>query len=148
MKMDSVPKKIRMGRLKRGFTLVEIVVTVAILSFGIVTIYEALFVSMDAYGYYTHYLSTQDWMNEKLWESQSTLIESSILEEEQTSGHFIREHKKYNWTQIVSAVDPSQGLYKVTLKLSWSEGNKQSRIEREAYLLPFARKPYNEEGSV
>jgi len=60
------------NRKKRGFTLVEVVMTGAILSFGIVSIYEAFFISLDTYGYYTSYLNTQDWISEKSGQATAT----------------------------------------------------------------------------
>ena len=130
----------------KGFTLVEVMMTVAILSFGIVSIYEALFVSLDAYGYYTHYFNTSDWIGEKIWEVQSELINSGALNEEQTSGKIVRDHKAYDWLMTVSLLDPTQGLYKVRVILSWQEGNKKVDTTREVYLLPPELKIYNEEG--
>ena len=123
----------------------HLIMTVAILAFGIVAIYEALFVSMDTHGYYTHYLSTQDWISEKIWDVQSELTSSGILNEEQTSGQIVREHKTYDWFMEISPLDEAQGLYLVNVKLSWREGDKTVNTEREAYLLSPELKIYNEE---
>jgi len=133
---------------KKGFTLVEVMMTVAILAFGIVAVYEALFVSMDTYGYYTHYLGTQDWIGEKIWEVQSDLINAGVLTEEQTSGQIVRDHKTYDWIMAITTINERQGLYKVKVTLSWFEGNKKVNTTRATYLLPPQLKEYNEENSV
>jgi len=133
---------------KKGFTLVEVIMTGAILSFGIVSIYEALFVSVDTYSYYTHYLNTQDWISEKIWEVQSQLINSGVAEEESTSGQIVREHKTYDWLMAVILIDETQSLYRVKVTISWNEGNKKINTTRETYLLPPQLKVYYEEGSV
>ncbi len=133
---------------KKGFTLVEVIMTGAILAFGIVSIYEALFISVDTYSYYTHYLNTQNWINEKIWEVQSQLINSGAVEEEQTSGQIVRDHKTYDWLMTVVLMDETQGLYQVKVTLSWNEGNKKINTTRETYLLPPQLKAYNEKGSV
>jgi len=132
----------------KGFTLVEVIMTGAILAFGIVSIYEALFVSMDAYAYYTHYFNTNHWISEKIWEVQSNLVSSETLNEEQTSGKIMRDHKIYDWLMAVNSLDETQGLYRVSVTLSWREGNKTIKMTRETYLLPPQLKAYNEEGSV
>jgi len=136
------------NRKNKGFTLVEVIMTVAILAFGIVSIYEALFVSVDTYGYYTHYFGTQDWISEKIWEVQFELIDAGVVNEEQTSGQIVRDHKTYDWLMAVTSVDKTQGLYQVRVTLSWQEGNKKVNTTREAYLLPPQLKVYNEKGSV
>jgi len=133
---------------KRGFTLIEVMVTVAILAFGIVSIYQALFVSVDAYGYYTHYFSTQDWISEKIWEVQEELTDSNMLEVTRTSGQFVRTHKTFDWIMVVSLLDADEGLYKVNVTLTWREGDKMASTSREAYLLSPKLKIYNEESAV
>ena len=132
----------------KGFTLVEVMMTVAILAFGIVSIYEALFVSMDTHGYYVHYMSTQEWIDEKIWDVQSELINSGTLIEEETSGQIMRDHKMYDWLMAISSMDETQGLYHIRVTLSWREGDKKVNTARETYLLSPQLKVYNEEGSV
>jgi len=138
----------RTGLSKRGFTLVEIMVTVAILAFGIVSIYEAFFISIDTYGYYRHYLSTQDWISEKIWEVQKDLIDNQEIISNETYGQIVRDHKKFDWVMTVTLLDETEGLYRVKVKLSWHEGDKLVSTAREAYLLSTELRIYNEKGSV
>lgn len=132
----------------KSFTLVELIVTVAILSFGIVSIYEAFFVSVDVFGYYTNYLNTQDWVNEKISETESSLMQSQTLKIGQTSGQITRDHKTFDWVMTVDQKNEEQGLYRVNVTLSWREGGKTAKTSRTAYLLPPQLRLYNEEGSV
>ena len=133
---------------KRGFTLIELMMTTAILSFGIVAIYEALFVSIDTYGYYTRYLDTQTWVNERLWEMQAELMAAKQLEEGQTSGQIEQEHKLFDWTMVVRQIDMEQQLYQVDLTLSWQEGDRKIRTVRTAYLIPPELRAYSEDSAV
>jgi len=133
---------------KTGFTLIELLMTVAILSFGIVAIYEALFVSIDTYGYYTRYLETQAWVDERIWEVQAELMSAGELDTGQTSGQIVRGHKAFNWTMAVQQMDLEQQLYRVDLTLSWSEGNRKIRTVRSAFLLPSELRTYDVAGSV
>lgn len=132
----------------KGFTLVELIVTVAILAFGIVAVYEALFISVDAFGFYAHYLDTQDWIDEKIWDVQRELTESQTLKAESTSGQIVRGHKTFDWVMAVSLLDDQQGLYQVDITLSWEEGGRRKKISRETYLLPPQLRVYHEEGSA
>lgn len=138
----------RKGSSSKGFTLMEIMVTVAILSFGIVAIYEAFFISIDTYGYYTRYLNTQDWINEKISEMELVLMESQALEPGQTAGQMTRDYKTFDWTMQVALIEEDQGLYAVAVRLFWQEGSRTVDISRTAYLMPPQLRIYNEEGPV
>ena len=133
---------------KAGFTLIELIVTTAILSFGIVAIYEALFVSVDTYGYYERYLDTQEWVNERIWGMQAELMSAKELAEGQTSGQVTRGHKNFDWTIAVRQLDLEQQLYQVDLTLSWQEGDRKIKTVRTAYLLPPELRDLSEDGSV
>ena len=122
--------------------------TVAILAFGIVTIHEALFISMDTFGFYTNYLDTQDWINEKILEAQDQLTKAQILEPGETSGRIVRDRKAYDWSMVISPVNEEHGLYKIDVILSWKQGSKRVKTSRTAYLLPPQLKEYNEENFV
>ena len=138
-------QKILSSKRSKGFTLVEVIVTVAILAFGIVTIYEAFFISMDTFGFYTNYLDTQDWINEKISQAQVQLTKAQILEPGETSGRIVRDHKTFDWSMVISPVNESQGLYEIDVTLSWKQGSKRVTTSRSAYLLPPQLKEYNEE---
>ena len=141
-----VAPKVRLR--KKGFTLIELMMTTAILSFGIVAIYEALFVSIDTYGYYTRYLDTQTWVNERIWEIQSELMAARTLTEGQTSGQVLRGNKHFDWTMAVKQIDTDQQLYQVDLTLSWQEGDRKIRTVRTAYLIPPELRAYGEDSAV
>ena len=61
---------------KKGFTLVEVMVATAVLSLGIVLLYEAFFKITDAFGYYNHYLSVSPFAREKIWAAQDAFSKS------------------------------------------------------------------------
>lgn len=129
----------------KGFTLVELMVTVAILAFGIITIYEALFVSVDTFGFYVNYLDTQDWIDEKIYETQAKLTKSKVLDDGKTSGQFVRDRKTFDWTMMVIPIGEQTGLYKIDLMLAWKQGRKKVSSSRVAYLIPPQLVEYNEE---
>lgn len=141
-------KALRKGWSSKGFTLIEIMVTVAILSFGIVAIYEAFFISVDTYGYYTRYLNTQDWINEKISEQEYVLMETQALAPGQTAGQLTRQHKTFDWTMQVALIEEDQGLYAVEVRLFWQEGRRTVDISRTAYLMSPHLRIYHEEGPV
>jgi prepilin-type N-terminal cleavage/methylation domain-containing protein len=132
----------------KGFTLMEIMVTVAVLSFGIVSIYEAFFISVDTYGYYTRYLNVRDWVDGKITELELALLESQVLEQGRTAGQITRGHKTFDWTVQVTLIGEDQGLYAVDVRIFWREGVRTVDISRTAYLMPPQLRLYNEKSPV
>ena len=55
---------------RSGFTLIEVMVAVAVLSFGLVMVYQAFFVVLDSFNYSADYLEIAGWMDEKIWQAQ------------------------------------------------------------------------------
>jgi len=122
----------------------ELMVTTAILAFGIVSIYEAFFMSIDAYGYYTNYFNAQDWVNNTIAEKEEFLIQSQSLEVGMTSGQVIRDQKIFDWTMNISQRDVDQGLYLLTLTLSWQQGGRKVSASRTVFLLPPQLRIYHD----
>jgi prepilin-type N-terminal cleavage/methylation domain-containing protein len=118
-----------------GFTLIEILITVAILAFGLVAIYEGLFIAMDTFGLYLHYMETPAWMNEQLWAAQDKLISTQALADGEQSGILRRKGKAYQWTMQTASIDSNNKLYRIHLALSWQEGKRKGRLSRGAYAL-------------
>ncbi|MFH0838760.1 MAG: prepilin-type N-terminal cleavage/methylation domain-containing protein [Candidatus Omnitrophota bacterium] len=120
---------------KKAFTLVEVLATTAILSLGIVMIYEAFFATLNAFEYCSHYLKIACWMDEKLWQAQNSLRHSGDLAGVETAGKLTIAHKDFNWNLSFGSVDQEQGLYKLDLDISWQEGLRKARISRSSYVL-------------
>jgi prepilin-type N-terminal cleavage/methylation domain-containing protein len=135
-----MPKKVKVPeglrkhrRSQRGFTLIEIMVTVAILSLGILVIYESFFISLDAFSYYVNYLNAQAWINEKIWEFQNQMVEIEFLELGDKRGSFFANDKDFHWSVYVNPVDEEYDVYKLDVSLFWQEGNRERFIYRAAY---------------
>ena len=117
----------------RGFTLIEVMLTTVILSLAVVFIYEALFVSLDGFNYYTSYLRAAAWMNEKIWTSQEYLKRYGPQVQMPTSGELVTGNRRYEWSLSYPPIDASGGLYKIDLVFMWKQGKKDYRITRTAF---------------
>ena len=82
---------------RKGFTLVELMVTVTILSLGVVSVYEGFFTSLNAHAYCRNYLSVQSWMNQKIWDIQEALLRYQTLVTQKKSGNFKIGGKEFKW---------------------------------------------------
>lgn len=119
-----------------GFTLIEVMVGVAILSFGIVVIFETFFVSLNTYSSYSNYLKTQNWLDEKIWDMQDRLNHSSLITMNTDSGQVHVNNKDLPWNMVAEVVDWDESLIEVDVNLSWQEGGRTVTSSRHAYAVP------------
>ncbi|MFH1339461.1 MAG: prepilin-type N-terminal cleavage/methylation domain-containing protein [Candidatus Omnitrophota bacterium] len=126
---------------KQGFTLVEIMVAVAILAFGLVMIYQSFFISADTYGYYLNHLRAQLWLDEKIWQLQDDFRQHQFFNPLPSSGEFEAGSKEFSWAMDYGPV-ASEKLYKVNLLVSWQQGFRTVNVPRSAYVSNF--KPESE----
>lgn len=115
-------------------------VAVAVLAFGIVSIYEALFVSLDAFSYYSNYLETQTWANERLWEVQDKIMRRDIPRDEELAGEFSANNNRFQWEMVTVPIIEDRGLYDISLVLSWREGPRTIRVARHTHALALPEK--------
>lgn len=119
-----------------GFTLIEVMAAVAVLSFGIVVIFETFFLSLNTYSSYSNYLKTQNWLDEKIWDMQDRLNHSSLSTMNTDSGQIRVNNKDIAWNMNVGVVDWDESLIEVHVNLSWQEGGRTVTSARHAYAVP------------
>ena len=117
-----------------GFTLIEVLVTTAVLSLGIVLIYRAFFTLLDSFGYYSNYLRVIAFADEKLWQAQDTLSCFGSDAGAGSSGRLNIQNKDFNWRLSVSPVE-AESLYRIDLTVNWQEGPRIRGLTRNAYAL-------------
>lgn len=118
---------------KPGFTLIEVMVATAVLSLGILSMYGALFVLIDAADYYMNYLTVHNWASEKAWQAQDELRRWGPQAALETQGEFLKGAKKIVWNLSYNLVGEEAGLYKIDLVLAWKQGARISKLPRSAY---------------
>jgi prepilin-type N-terminal cleavage/methylation domain-containing protein len=118
-----------------SFTLLELIVSVAILSLGIVFVYEGFFVSLGAYSYSRNYLDGQLWMDEVLWNAQDEISRFNTMFTQASTGTLSIRGKKFLWNISQSLIESNQkaNLYAITLRLRWKEGIRNIELTRVAY---------------
>jgi prepilin-type N-terminal cleavage/methylation domain-containing protein len=120
---------------KKGFTLIEVLVTTAVLAFGIVSIFQALFIVMSGFGYISNYLNVVHLADEKLWQVQDALVRMGPAVPFEPQGVFDQAGKKYDWALSVKLMDPASSLYRIDLSTRWKEGRRESSLERSCYAI-------------
>lgn len=127
--------------LKKGFTLIEVMVATAILSMGVLMVYESLMISLDAHGYCFHYLNVAPLMDEKIWDVQDKLSRFGEPYSGDTSGTWSVKGKDIAWGLKYSSIQKNiqaeyrEHLYQIMLDLSWQEGRRSANLSRAAYAI-------------
>jgi len=116
----------------RGFTFLEVMVATAVLALGTVLIYEAFFISLDAYNYYVDYLNVSNWADDKIWQAQAKLRQAEPFNP-QEYGEFKDNDRIYSWNLNYGLLDEQTGLYAIDLYLSWKAGKKEFIVVRNTY---------------
>ena len=124
-----LPKSIRKLDNK-GFSLLEVIVALAIMAIGYMTVFNLFSVSIKALGMSDQYQQAINLANSKLSE-----IEMLNYEAEETSGTF-KSEDDFQWSLSIepyesSLNDPEENikLSKVTLKVLWQDNQKTRNVE-------------------
>ena len=117
-----------------GFTLLEIMISVVILSLGIVFIFEALLVSFDLVNYCSNSLKITLWMDEKIWQTQDQLSRFGDSASIEISGVLTNGNRDARWHLSHELIDEKE-LHKIDLVLFWREGQREIKRMRSAYAI-------------
>ncbi len=120
---------LRAGKNKRGFLLLEVMVSVAILSIGIVMVLGSFMNSIKAIYLSEDYFRAGLLLEEKIYEvSNSTAVEGL------SGGVFADFNNRFSWNMNV--IKSEQDLvYEFDLQVSWNQGAKMHELSVVTYLL-------------
>jgi len=120
---------LRAGKNKRGFLLLEVMVSVAMLSIGIVMVSGSFMNSIKAIDLSEDYFRAGLLFEEKIYEvSNSTAVEGL------SSGVFADFNNRFSWNMNV--IKSEQDLvYEFDLQVSWDQGAKMHELSVVTYLL-------------
>ena len=124
--------KLISGISDKGFTLVEVMVATVVLVVGVVVIFEAFLLSLDALAVFNNRLNAQWFFDEKIWQVQNRLDEpaGSFMPKED-NGIIRLGTEEYSWASTMQLVDPRQELYRIKLNLNWQQGNKKIELSAQ-----------------
>lgn len=128
---------------KRGFTFIEIMVTLIILSVGLVAILKSYIISVDQTRYLTNRLyattiiDNQISLVEKMLRINNALpISLEPVEKTNIGAKKVTFRPEIKITAIPDYVE----IFKLDIDLTWREGRYQRRLSRSAYLRNFKEK--------
>ena len=126
------------GNRKRGFSFLEVMVAMMVLSGGLVLIYKSFFIALDYINHLTCRLQANVLLDEKISElnrllqdqNQLTLVPPVAVD------RVIIANKPVNfqYTLDFHSVENLQGLFLLDISIIWREGNRWIKVSREVYL--------------
>jgi len=125
---------------KEAFTLVEVLVAMMVLALGTVLIYESFFKSLDAFNYYSRYLTLTSVMDEKVWEAGDSIARLGNLSAIKNSGTFSSNNRDFRWSLSDSPIEEQGNLFRIDFALHWREGKRNIWLSRATYAIYEERK--------
>ena len=122
----------------KGFTLIEVMVATCVLALGAVMLYEAFFVSWDAFEYCDNYLYVATLADEKIWEAQDALKRTGTLDKVKAHEQWVISGRRFNCNisnSLVNDVKDMYKLFRIDLAVSWQQARRPGRLTRTAYAM-------------
>ncbi len=116
-----------------AFTLIEVMVTVSVLSFGILLLYHSFFISVDSVQYASNRLNAQIWLDGKAWDEKDSFMRAKAIPIASDAGHFKLNGRDFSSQISAQLLEP--GLYALTLVLTWKESGKERSLSYATYLI-------------
>ena len=110
-------------RRRRGFTLVEILATIAFASILLPTVMRGISVSLSAADFARHQAQAASLAHGKL----SELAAAGGLQSAVLSGDFGSDWPEYRWEAAVTDWDPAFGLLQLEVTVSWRQAGGSER---------------------
>ena len=113
---------------KRAITLLEVMITIIILSFGLTLIIRSFMMSLRASHLAKDYTIASLLIEEKMWELERVGSVEADLDEE---GEFPEPNNKFKYrleTQKKTETEEAATLNNVKLTVSWQQANKSNSI--------------------
>lgn len=123
-----------------GFTFVEVMVALAVLSLGIVIIFKGFVVSLDRLSYLTNRLYATTLLDNRITaiERMLRLYETLPFELNRTEKVNVGSKEiEFRQRMSISEVDDFADVFELDLSLLWDSGKKELILSRSAYISDF-----------
>lgn len=138
-----------------GFTLVELMVAVAVIAVGMVFILGAFSQCLSALTTARKMVTANYLLNGKIWESDLAIKLENGSQEGEWSGVFLEPYESFNWTHKIQALGGNFGneslpvaerLNEETMKVSWLQGRLAKDVSVVRYVKRKNETAQNETG--
>ncbi len=121
-----------------GFSLIEIMVAVCVLSIGTVLVLQSNMMSLNVFGRYLNRLEVIRWADNKITQVKEEITKSDVPETGTSNGSTKTNRKAYDWQMDIETGD-LPGVYSIHLDVSWPEEGRTAHVYRDSYVLKIKR---------
>ena len=118
----------------RGFTLLEVLLCVAILSMALVMLYRPLIGSLQAFRTADSRAEARELMEQKIWELREKNREAGSVLAPVSTGELVGRRGSYQSRTEVHRLDSAPGLQEILFSLTWFEAGRPQKIQRNFFL--------------
>jgi prepilin-type N-terminal cleavage/methylation domain-containing protein len=120
----------------KGFTFIEIMTTLAVLSGGIVMLYKSFFLCLDYQNHLAYRVYASNLLEDKIAITEQMVRDYKVLafKEDAQNEEVMFNNKPMNFhVDLQVALDSDiPSLYRVTVKVSWKEQKREVTLSRSA----------------
>lgn len=117
-----------------GFTLIEVLVSVAILAGGLLAVNRVLLSLVGAVNYAEGRITSNTMISNKLWELKDQARRTRKWVKLRDEGKLYEGVRVYEYEVNSQSLDPGNYLYQIQLKLAWQSANRKHSLDRFAYV--------------
>lgn len=118
-----------------GFTLVEVLISVAILACGIMAVSRVLLSLVGALNYAEGRMDANRLISNKIWELKDQARRTKKWVKMRDAGKLYGGVKVYDYEVSSQALDPGNYLYQVQVRLGWQASGRKHVLDRFTYLV-------------
>ena len=127
--------------MRKGFTLLEIMVSISILSFGLILILQGFSKSLNAIKISQNNLKSALLADEKMTEFLINIRQDKSHFARSSDGESTLDSLEFNWKLISKPEEGNKDLNKALAYISWREGTRKGKFP----LITYIRIPIDEE---
>lgn len=128
------------ARGRRGFTLIEVILSIVILAVGIISVQRVFIGSLSALSVIENWSQAERLLEEKIWSlGREVREQGEKFQKRQDSGLLLGSDRTYQYDMNIREIGPDANLMEAQAVVSWGRQGAGRSIKRTFYLMvPYA----------
>lgn len=125
---------------RKGFTLIEVILSIVILAVGIVSVQRVFIGSLSAVSVIENWSQAERLLEEKIWDiGRQVREQGKRFQKREDSGLLLGSDRTYQYDMSIREIDPAAHLMEAKALISWGKQGVGRSIKRTFYLMvPYA----------